>query len=56
MEAARAAGARHFIMLSAYCVKSAERGDDYALQFQYAKKQMEEASGGAGGSTAGVVV
>jgi len=43
MEAARAAGARHFVMLSAFCVKSAERNDPYALQFQYAKKDMEEA-------------
>ena len=42
MEAARAAGARHFVMLSAFCVKSAERRDPYALQFQYAKKDMEE--------------
>ena len=41
-EAARAAGARHFVMLSAFCVKSAERQDPYALQFQYAKKEMEE--------------
>lgn len=30
------------MLLSAFCVKSAERGDPYALQFQYAKKQMEE--------------
>jgi len=30
-------------MLSAFCVKSAERNDPYALQFQYAKKDMEEA-------------
>jgi len=43
MKAACAAGARHFVMLSAFCVKSAERGDPYALQFQYAKKDMEEA-------------
>lgn len=43
LEAARAAGARHFVMLSAFCVKSAERNDPYALQFQYAKKDMEEA-------------
>lgn len=42
LEAARAAGARHFVLLSAYCVKSAERKDPYALQFQYAKKQFEE--------------
>ena len=42
LEAARAAGARHFVLLSAYCVKSAERQDPYALQFQYAKKQFEE--------------
>ena len=41
-EAARAAGARHFVMLSAFCVKSAEQQDPYALQFQYAKKEMEE--------------
>ena len=43
LEAARAAGARHFVLLSAFCVKSAERGDPYALQFQYAKKDMEAA-------------
>lgn len=43
LEAARAAGARHFVLLSAFCVKSAERKDPYALQFQYAKKDMEEA-------------
>jgi len=43
LEAARAAGARHFVLLSAFCVKSAERRDPYALQFQYAKKDMEEA-------------
>ena len=41
-EAAKAAGARRFILLSAYCVKSAEREDPYALQFQYAKKELEE--------------
>ena len=41
LEAARAAGARHFVLLSAYCVKSAERRDPYALQFQYAKKEFE---------------
>jgi len=41
-EAAKAAGARRFILLSAYCVKSAERNDPYALQFQYAKKDLEE--------------
>ena len=43
LNAARAAGARHFVMLSAFCVKSAERNDPYALQFQYAKKDFEEA-------------
>ena len=43
LNAARAAGARHFVLLSAYCVKSAERRDPYALQFQYAKMKMEEA-------------
>jgi len=42
LEAARAAGARQFVLLSAYCVKSAERADPYALQFQYAKKDFEE--------------
>ena len=42
LNAAREAGARHFVMLSAFCVKSAERRDPYALQFQYAKKDMEE--------------
>lgn len=41
LNAARAAGARHFVLLSAFCVKSAERNDPYALQFQYAKKAME---------------
>ena len=41
LEAAKAAGARHFVMLSAFCVKSAEMNDPYALQFQYAKKDME---------------
>ena len=34
LNAARAAGARHFVMLSAFCVKSAERNDPYALQVQ----------------------
>lgn len=52
-EAAKAAGARRFILLSAYCVKSAERNDPYALQFQYAKMELEgklrELSGGADG-------
>jgi len=43
LNAAREAGARHFVMLSAFCVKSAERQDPYALQFQYAKKDMEAA-------------
>lgn len=43
LNAARKAGARHFVLLSAFCVKSAERKDPYALQFQYAKKDMEEA-------------
>lgn len=43
LDAARAAGARHFVLLSAFCVKSAERKDPFALQFQYAKKDMEEA-------------
>jgi len=41
-EAAKAAGARRFILLSAYCVKSAERKDPYALQFQYAKMELEQ--------------
>ena len=41
-EAAKAAGARRFILLSAYCVKSAERNDPYALQFQYAKMELEQ--------------
>jgi len=40
-EAAKAAGARRFVLLSAYCVKSAERKDPYALQFQYAKMELE---------------
>jgi len=40
-EAAKAAGARRFILLSAYCVLSAERKDPYALQFQYAKLKLE---------------
>ena len=43
LEAARAAGARHFVMLSAFCVKSAEQNDPNALQFQYAKMDMEAA-------------
>ena len=43
LEAAKAAGARHFVMLSAFCVKSAEDNDEFALQFQYAKKDMEAA-------------
>jgi len=30
-KATKAAGARSFVLLSAYCVKSAERGDDYTL-------------------------
>ena len=42
-EAAKAAGARRFILLSAFCVKSAERQDPYALQFQYAKMKLEQA-------------
>lgn len=41
LDAARAAGARHFVLLSAFCVKSAEMGDPNALQFQYAKKDFE---------------
>ena len=41
-EAAKAAGARRFILLSAYCVKSAERQDPYALHFQYAKMKLEQ--------------
>lgn len=41
LDAARAAGARHFVLLSAFCVKSAERKDPYALQFQYAKMEFE---------------
>lgn len=41
-EAAKAAGARRFVLLSAYCVKSAERKDPYALQFQYAKMELEQ--------------
>lgn len=41
LNAARAAGARHFVLLSAFCVKSAERNDKYALQFQYAKMELE---------------
>jgi len=42
LDAARAAGARHFVLLSAFCVKSAEQNDPNALQFQYAKKDFEE--------------
>lgn len=41
-KAAKKAGARRFILLSAYCVKSAERKDPYALQFQYAKMELEQ--------------
>jgi len=40
-KAAKAAGARRFVLLSAYCVLSAERQDPYALQFQYAKLKLE---------------
>ena len=40
-QAAKQAGARRFILLSAYCVKSAEQNEDHALQFQYAKKKLE---------------
>jgi len=43
LNAAREAGARHFVMLSAFCVKSAEQQQPFALQFQYAKKDMEAA-------------
>jgi divinyl chlorophyllide a 8-vinyl-reductase len=42
VEAARAAGARHFVLLSAFCVRSAELNHPYALQFQYAKKELEQ--------------
>jgi divinyl chlorophyllide a 8-vinyl-reductase len=42
VEAALEAGARHFVLLSAYCVRSAELQHPYALQFQYAKKAVEE--------------
>jgi len=42
LDAARAAGVRHFVLLSAFCVKSAEQRDPNALQFQYAKKDFEE--------------
>jgi len=42
-QAAREAGARRFILLSAYCVKSAELQEPHALQFQYAKKKLEVA-------------
>jgi divinyl chlorophyllide a 8-vinyl-reductase len=41
LNAAREAGARHFVLLSAFCVRSAELNHPYALQFQYAKKDME---------------
>jgi len=40
-EAAKEAGARRFVLLSAYCVKSAELKEPHALQFQYAKKKLE---------------
>ena len=43
LNAAREAGARHFVMLTAFCVKSAEQKAPYALQFQYAKMVMEAA-------------
>jgi divinyl chlorophyllide a 8-vinyl-reductase len=43
IEAAQAAGARHFVLLSAFCVKSAEVRDPDALQFQYAKLKVEGA-------------
>ena len=39
LNAAREAGARHFVMLA---FSRAPSGDPYALQFQYAKKDMEE--------------
>lgn len=42
-KAAKRAGARRFVLLSAYCVKSAEQKDPHALQFQYAKKKLEVA-------------
>ena len=40
-EAAKQAGARRFVLLSAYCVKSAELKEPHALRFQYAKKKLE---------------
>ena len=43
VEAARTAGARHVVLLSAFCVKSAEMQDPDALQFQYAKMKLEGA-------------
>lgn len=42
LEAAMNAGARHFVLLSAICVRSAERGDPGVLQFQLAKRDFED--------------
>lgn len=43
VEAAAEAGARHFVLLSAICVRSAERGEPNALAFQHAKLAAERA-------------
>lgn len=55
VNAAKAAGARHFVLLSAYCVRSAELQHPYALQFQYAKKALEEELIGTAGLTHSIV-
>jgi len=55
LNAAREAGARHLVLLSAFCVKSAERNDPYALQFQYAKMDMEAALRGQDDVTYSIV-
>ena len=43
MDAARAAGARHFVLLSAFCVRSAELRHDYALQVRGGERGEERA-------------
>mmetsp|Transcript_25010 Transcript_25010/g.77943 ORF Transcript_25010/g.77943 Transcript_25010/m.77943 type:complete len:446 (-) Transcript_25010:176-1513(-) len=41
-DAAVVAGCRHFVLLSAICVRSAERREPNALAFQYAKLEAED--------------
>ena len=45
MDAARAAGARHFVLLSAFCVRSAELRHDYALQVRGGERRGARARG-----------